>query len=111
MRFCAHPNCSMRVPFGRCQRHRLEHEREMRGELWEIRKWYRTARWRAIRARKRRENPLCVECLQEAPRRVRAWTELDHITPHRGDPVLFWQYENLQGLCDEHHGQKTQRGE
>jgi 5-methylcytosine-specific restriction protein A len=29
-------------------------------------------------------------------------TVADHITPHRGDPVLFWEGD-LQSLCAQHH--------
>lgn len=35
---------------------------------------------------------------------------VDHITPHRGDPRLFWHGE-LQSLCDECHSSAKQREE
>jgi 5-methylcytosine-specific restriction enzyme A len=25
---------------------------------------------------------------------------VDHITPHRGDPLLFFDFDNTQSLCD-----------
>jgi 5-methylcytosine-specific restriction enzyme A len=28
---------------------------------------------------------------------------VDHKVPHRGDPVLFWDPDNLQTMCQEHH--------
>lgn len=34
-------------------------------------------------------------------------TEVDHIKPHRGDMVLFWDESNWQGLCRSHHSRKT----
>jgi hypothetical protein len=34
-------------------------------------------------------------------------TVVDHIIPHTGDPELFWDVDNLQGLCDPCHNSKT----
>jgi 5-methylcytosine-specific restriction protein A len=34
---------------------------------------------------------------------------LDHVVPHRGDPVLFWSESNWQSLCATCHGIKTAR--
>lgn len=70
--------------------------------------WYRTAKWRRLRARRLDESPLCVECLVVAV--IIAATDVDHVVPHRGDPVLFWDYANTQSLCHQHHSQKTGRG-
>lgn len=38
-------------------------------------------------------------------------TVVDHIKPHRGDPVLFWADDNRQGLCLHHHNSTKQRQE
>jgi 5-methylcytosine-specific restriction protein A len=38
-------------------------------------------------------------------------TEVDHVIPHRGDPLLFWAISNCVGLCHAHHAEKTARGE
>lgn len=54
-------------------------------------------------------NPLCVECLQHGL--TAAATDVDHITPHRGDPTLFWDETNWQPLCHSHHSRKTRRGQ
>jgi 5-methylcytosine-specific restriction protein A len=79
----------------------------------EVRRWYRIARWRhpvwGRRAQILARDPLCVECRRAGV--VEPTAEVDHVIPHRGDPVLFWDPDNLQGLCTTHHGQKTQRGE
>lgn len=34
-------------------------------------------------------------------------TQTDHVTPHRGDQVLFWDEGNLQALCMSCHSRKT----
>jgi 5-methylcytosine-specific restriction enzyme A len=69
-----------------------------------VRRWYRTPRWRALRAEVLAEQPTCVAC-RAAPSR-----HVDHRVPHRGDPVLFWDRANLQGLCESCHGRKTGHG-
>ena len=30
-------------------------------------------------------------------------TEVDHIVKHNLDPELFWDVDNWQGLCADHH--------
>lgn len=107
LRFCAEPGCQARVTFGRCTAHRTDQERYRLNAT--VRRWYRTARWQALRAQHYQANPLCVEC--ERAGVVRVWTELDHVVPHRGDPARFWAPDNLQGLCATHHREKTARRE
>lgn len=75
----------------------------------DVRRWYRTARWQALRDRKREEDPFCVDCTTEG-RPCVPWTDLDHVVPHNGDPDRFWDYSGLQGLCASHHAAKTGRG-
>jgi len=48
-------------------------------------------------------------CLKQG-KPVRA-TIVDHITPHRGDPGLFWNPKNWQSLCKQHHDSTKQREE
>jgi len=41
--------------------------------------------------------------------KVTAATVCDHITPHKGDPIKFWNAGNLQSLCAPcHDGAKQQ---
>lgn len=62
--------------------------------------WYSTKRW-VVRSRQQlREHPLCVMCLAQG--RVEAARVADHIIPHKGDKVLFWEGK-LQSLCVPHH--------
>ena len=64
-------------------------------------KLYTHRRWRNVRRRHLDRHPLCVMCAKE--QRVTAATVVDHIVPHRGDMVLFWDQNNLQSLCKPHH--------
>lgn len=73
------------------------------------RKWYSTSRWQRLRERQLSQNPLCVTCLSVGV--TEPATDVDHIRPHRGDPLLFWDAKNLQSLCKACHSEKTARGE
>jgi 5-methylcytosine-specific restriction endonuclease McrA len=54
-------------------------------------------------------HPLCAEC--ERRGRVTAATVVDHIEPHRGDMVKFWNTANWQSLCEPCHNGIKQRFE
>ncbi len=71
-----------------------------RGYTWE---------WAKARADFLVANPLCVRCLARGLT-VRA-TVVDHIKPHKGDPVLFWDRSNWQSLCGPDHSAWKQRVE
>lgn len=84
--------------------------------------WYDLARWKRIRRYQLTIEPLCRIC--KAKGRVTPATVCDHIEPHRGDPVKFWNGP-FQSLCDaepwrchssvkqqqELHGYSTEVGE
>jgi 5-methylcytosine-specific restriction enzyme A len=74
------------------------------------RELYRTKRWQRLRAKVLRDaDYLCVQDGKRESCGVVA-TEVDHITPHRGNPNLFWNRSNLQAMCRSCHSQKTARG-
>lgn len=68
---------------------------------------YQTTEWKALRARRLATEPLCRMCL---PQLVEA-TVADHIHPHRGDLVLFFEFDNTQSLCKHHHDSTKQAQE
>lgn len=74
------------------------------------RAWYHTARWTKLRqAILLRDCYTCRMCGRIAPSRDLV---ADHITPHRGDPALFWDDANLQVLCHHPcHSSAKQRSE
>lgn len=69
--------------------------------------FYDTARWKRLRKAQLQETPFCAYCLQLGVR-IPA-TVCDHITPHRGDPALFFSNRNLQSLCKTCHDSAKQR--
>ena len=63
-------------------------------------------RWRKRRYTYLGVNPWCVMCLLRG-----MYTEakvVDHRKPHRGDPTLFWDENNWQSLCENHHNSAKQ---
>lgn len=51
------------------------------------------------------ENRFCVRC--KAKGLLTMSTLVDHIKPHKGNAVLFWDRSNWQGLCVTCHNKKT----
>lgn len=68
-----------------------------------------TRRWGKVRAAWLADHPLCAECERQG--RLTPATVVDHIKPHRGDPVLFWDETNYESKCAACHNAKTARGE
>lgn len=100
---CAHQGCPRLVPRGQkyCEEHAERHPEESRPSA---ERGYGYA-WRKARKLYLDEHPLCAECVKEG-RYIKA-TDVDHIVPHRGDPMLFWDQSNWQALCHRHHSEKT----
>jgi 5-methylcytosine-specific restriction enzyme A len=65
------------------------------------------SRWRRARAACLERHPLCVRC--QAKGCIEPSTVVDHVIPHRGDPVLFWDEANWAALCKPCHDAKTAR--
>lgn len=60
-------------------------------------------KWRKARKSFLEQNPICsCGCGRFAE-------VVDHIVPHKGDPVLFWDRDNWQGLTVSCHNRKTAR--
>lgn len=63
-------------------------------------------RWQRERLRYLAEHPLCRMCEEQG--RVTEAKVVDHIIPHKGDPVLMWDQTNWQSLCKPHHDRDKQ---
>lgn len=74
------------------------------------RRWYNLARWRELRLHIfQRDGYTCKECgalVGDTARLV-----CDHVKPHRGSALLFWDPSNLQTLCKPCHDVVKQREE
>lgn len=81
-------------------------------EASKYRAWHKTARWQRRRARQLAKHPLC-QCphCREGKGRFSKATVVDHIIPHRGDPKLFWDENNLQSMAADCHDRWKQSQE
>ncbi|NUN51833.1 MAG: HNH endonuclease [Planctomycetaceae bacterium] len=103
---CPRNGCPERTSGGPCARHRAEKDRAL-DERRDPRivRLYRSKRWLILRREVLAAQPTCLSCREEGI--VSRATEVDHVTPHRGNLQLFFERSNLQGLCKRHHGSKT----
>ena len=105
---CSFPGCPNLTDGRFCPEH--EKQENKRYEKYDrdpaVKRRYGRA-WKRIRDRYMNAHPLCERCLKDG-RYVKA-TVVDHIKPHRGDPVLFWDRSNWRGLCKSCHDKKTGR--
>ena len=77
---CRHPGCPKLTDGLYCEEHKGMHrDRAGSGERGYDRRW----------------------------QKARARYVVDHIRPHRGDPILFWDESNWQSLCKACHDKKT----
>ena len=66
-----------------------------------------TSKWDAAAKQYLFDRPLCCGC--EAAGQIKESKLVDHILPHRGDMVLFWDRANWQPSCKWHHDVVKQR--
>ncbi|MDJ0922107.1 MAG: hypothetical protein QNI84_13350 [Henriciella sp.] len=69
---------------------------------------YKTSRWKQRRKRQLAAQPLCEMCLARGITTLA--TIADHVEPHRGDPIKFFEGE-LQSLCKSDHDSLKQQQE
>lgn len=75
----------------------------------------RTAHQRGYDAKWRRESKAFIAldpwCVGLGPGCTIIATLVDHVIPHRGDMVLFWDRKNWQPLCEHCHNKHKARAE
>lgn len=110
---CAYPGCPELVQAE--QTYCNEHKRKVKGQRDKeynrqrdprSRKFYGSARWKKLRNKYIKQNPLCEHCQEKD--KVTAATEVDHIIPIEVDWSRRLEWNNLQSLCHRCHMQKTQ---
>ncbi|MBS9781465.1 MAG: HNH endonuclease [Gammaproteobacteria bacterium] len=67
------------------------------------------SKWQKARKAYLASNPLCVFCKEKGI--IKSATVIDHIIPHKGDMLLFWDKSNWQPLCKRCHDSDKQRAE
>lgn len=106
---CRYPRCGVLVRGGGwCEKHKGQrHVENDRRRGTAAQRGY-GSRWQRARLAFLAAHPLCeMDCAREG--RVTVATVVDHVVPHKGDPVLFWDEENWQAGCETCHNRKTAR--
>lgn len=98
---CKHPGCPLLTTSKYCDVHA---RRNASTVPTAADKGYDT-RWRKAKKKFLEANPLCVRCIQAG--QLTKAVVVDHIIPHRGDMILFWDESNWQSLCIKCHNRKT----
>ncbi|NTW70657.1 MAG: HNH endonuclease [Eubacteriaceae bacterium] len=98
---CKHPGCPELTNSKYCMNHEKLHsnDRPIAGE-----RGY-DHQWRKKRKQYLKVNPLCKQCKRNG--KLIESEVVDHIIPHRGNKVIFWDESNWQALCKKCHDKKT----
>jgi 5-methylcytosine-specific restriction protein A len=98
---CRYPGCPNLTQTACCPEHQSkEHQSRPNANT----RGY-NSQWQKARKQFLRLNPLCRDCQRNG--KLNPATVVDHIKPHRGDKVLFWDESNWQPLCKQCHDKKT----
>ena len=108
VKLCTYPNCNeFTVPHSiYCNKHKEKSDKKriaFRNAKRSNEAFYKTSEWRKLRKEHLKENNYCVWCGCNNDLSV------DHITPPKGNPDLFFNENNLQTLCRACHRIKTAR--
>lgn len=91
-----------------------ENREAKRRQLQPWRNWYKLKRWFALRDRVfKRDLMICQQTgvlLTTRPNQPHS-AIADHIIPHNGDPVLFWDEDNVQSVSKQWHDSVKQSQE
>lgn len=105
-KFCPKTGCQIITTGGCCEVHSVSVQKADKDRGTAAKRGY-GSQWRKARAGFLRKNQLCVQCKEQGL--IVGATVVDHIKPHKGDKVLFWDRLNWQPLCKPHHDAKTAR--
>ncbi len=107
-RACVYPGCAALLPSGTtgyCKEHKKKAwVRQDQDRATPSQRGY-DHHWKKYRDMYIKNNPFCADCAAE--RKTEFAKVVDHIVPAQGDPGLFWDPANHQGLCKRHHDVKT----
>jgi 5-methylcytosine-specific restriction protein A len=95
---------SHRNDYGFCDVHQALGKKAKQSRVSSTKRGY-NYRWQKARITWLKSHPLCR--IHSAAGIVKAAEVIDHIVPHDGDQVLFWDKTNWQPLCKSCHDHKT----
>ena len=102
-RICGEPGCAVETKDTYCGAHKRDNV-SSRARAYQY--LYYTKGWKKhTRAAVLQRDPMCKDPFKIGCHNPS--TDADHIIPHRGDVKLFFDLNNLQGLCKSCHSRKT----
>lgn len=113
-KLCGWPGCSALSDGYYCDKHKAiaDARRAESTKQWNQRasrtksaayhSMYNTPEWKKKSKAFLFQHPFCVRCGAKA-------ILVDHIIPHRGNGVLFWDESNWQSMCQSCHSIKTRQ--
>ena len=101
LRACSYPGCPNLVRSGYCTEHS---NLQVRRHILEHQRLYNHRTWNQLRTTQLAREPWCADCLKKDIYTLA--TDVDHVEPHRGDPISFFTGK-LQSLCKPCHSRKT----
>lgn len=110
LRLCSKAGCRQLTRASFCDSHKDElQKRKQKADRYRGTAQQRgyTYQWSKARTAYLLAHPLCVHCLLNGMHTQA--NIVDHIDPHKGDQVKFWDHDNWQALCKRHHDIKTAR--
>lgn len=116
LRSCLEPGCPELVERGRCPKHSraVEQRRGSQRERGYNRSWEKASRqfknqFPLCGMRPGGRLPVMSRCHEQGL--TTAATQTDHVIPHKGNVLLFWDWErNWQSLCATCGARKSQAG-
>ena len=94
MKRCQHPGCIATTEKTFCKKHKRKDNRPS------AHKRGYTKEWRSVSKIYLFNHKKCVKCGDKS-------TVVDHIEPHKGNKLLFWNIRNWQAMCKSCHDRKT----
>ena len=107
LRQCTHGGCRELTQNTKCPKHETLEAKESDSRRGTARERGYDSRWSKASRTYLRSHPIC-QCLEcKANNKLTPATVVDHIIPHRGDMVLFWDTSNWQSMSKRCHDRKT----
>jgi 5-methylcytosine-specific restriction protein A len=105
VKICATAGCNVLIPQSEtyCKAHIPEPRKPFETAVRYNTKLYNTTRWRSLRKQILKEQPVCQKC------GIDKNLEVHHITPPRGNEILFFNEGNLITVCTKCHKLITAR--
>ena len=92
---------NMATPLGEC----LSFKEKKKFKPSKFHKLYKLKEWQELRLKVLKKYPLCYKCLEIGRQSIS--TISDHLKDHKGDLTLFFDFDNIKGICKKCHNRKS----